>query len=162
VSGGDRSRANLALIDALLAGRTVAQAAQDAGVSAPTVYRRLNDPTFQGQLTQARAARYERITDRTSEYVNAALGVLGRYLLDDVTSPTLGMSAGQFHARRLEAIRLLVQLYFGGRVAARDEEVRELRQMLEGLEKELAVFRELYQLQDDGSSHGYGWPAPAG
>jgi DNA-binding LacI/PurR family transcriptional regulator len=161
VSGGDRSKADLTLLEALVAGRTTAQAADDAGVSVATVRRRLNDPTFQGRLAQARAARYERVLDRTTEYVNAAVSQLGRYLLDDATNPHLGMSAAMFHARRLEAIRLLVQLYFGGRVAARDEEMRVLRGMVEGLESEVRTFRELYGLQEGGVD-GERWAAPAG
>jgi hypothetical protein len=163
VSGGDRSRADLALLEALVAGRTTAQAAEDAGVSVATVRRRLNDPDFQGRLAKARAARYERVLDRTSEYVNAALGVLGRYLLDDATNPHLGMSPGQFHARRLEAVRLLIGLYFGGRGAARDEEVRELRELVEDLEREVATFRQLYGLEEGGGVDAHdGWAPQAG
>jgi hypothetical protein len=160
MAGSDRSRADGALLEALLAGRTTGQAAADAHVSERTVRRRLNDPGFQRQLAEARAARYERVLDRTSEYVAAALTQLGRFLIDDANNPHLGMPPGQFYRLRLEAVRLLTGLYFGGRAAARDTEVLELRQLLEGLEREVATFRELYGLQDQegGVDAGHGWP----
>src|SRR5215217_1429239 len=143
MAGSDRSRADPALILALASGKTVGDAAAEAHVSERTVRRRLHEPEFLQALGQARAARADRIADRSAEYLNAALGQLARYLLDDVTNPTMGMSAGTFHLRRMQAIAVLARLHLACRAIYRDEEIRELRATLESLEREVQTFHEL-------------------
>lgn len=160
--GGDRSRANFALIDALLSGRTVAQAAEDAHVSEPTVYRRLRDPSFQAALAEARTKRADRIADRAAEYLNAGLSVIGRYLVDDARDPHLGMTPAQFHLRRVQAVWILARVHLACRSVYRDEEIRQLRDVLEGLEREVSTFRELYGLEGGGVDGQQQWAAPAG
>jgi hypothetical protein len=65
VAGGDRARADLALIVALASGATVQEASTSTRVSARTIQRRLQDADFQTRLAQAR----DQMLDR-------ALGVL--------------------------------------------------------------------------------------
>ena len=48
-----RKSADSVLIVALAAGRTVGEAAEEAGVSPRTVHRRLDDPEFRQQLSKA-------------------------------------------------------------------------------------------------------------
>ena len=50
----DRNRGDELLLGALAAGSPVEQAAETAGVSVRTAYRRLADPTFARHLAQAR------------------------------------------------------------------------------------------------------------
>ena len=59
------SRSDELLLGALAAGGPVEQAAESAGVSVRTVYRRLADPVFAGRLAQAR-----------DELISSALGEL--------------------------------------------------------------------------------------
>jgi len=61
----DRNRGDELLLGALAAGRSVEQAAQTAGVSVRTAYRRLADPSFARRLAQAR-----------DELISSALGEL--------------------------------------------------------------------------------------
>jgi hypothetical protein len=66
---GERARADEQLLVALAAGAPVEQAAQAAGVSTRTAYRRLADPAFARRLTQARDAL---ITAALGELVESA------------------------------------------------------------------------------------------
>jgi hypothetical protein len=162
VAGGDRSRADSPLIQALASGMTVTRAADDVGVSERTVYRRLRDPDFQAGLAQARTQRADRIAYRAAGFLDAGLGQLGRNLVDDAVDPHLGMTAAQFHLRRIQAIWVLTRLHLACRSIYRDAEIRELRDVLEGLEREVSTFRELYGLEEGGVDGQQQWAAPAG
>ena len=61
----DRNRGDELLLGALAAGSPVEQAAETAGVSVRTAYRRLADPAFARRLAQAR-----------DELISSALGEL--------------------------------------------------------------------------------------
>ncbi len=52
--GGERKRAEELLLAGLAAGATVEQAAETAGLSARTAYRRLTEPRFRRRLATAR------------------------------------------------------------------------------------------------------------
>jgi hypothetical protein len=151
VAGEGRRRADLALIGALLEGLTDVQAAERAGVSERTVYRRRNDPGFMAQLNQARAAAFQSITDRSAHIMPAVFAKLARYLVDDALDPHLGMTPNGFHARRLQATGQLIHLHFEARAAARDEEVRLLHEQVDLLEREVGVLRELIFPGEEGA-----------
>ncbi len=62
MAGGDRSKADPALVVALAAGLTHQQAARQAGISERTVRRRLADPAFKQRIAETRAATVEQAT----------------------------------------------------------------------------------------------------
>jgi hypothetical protein len=71
VSG--RAHSDELLLASLAAGSSVEQAAQAAGLSVRTAYRRLADPAFAGRLAQARD---ELITNALGELVDSASGAV--------------------------------------------------------------------------------------
>jgi hypothetical protein len=81
MAAGGRKNADGALLMALAAGRTVQEAAQLAGVSERTAYRRLADPEFARQVSAARAEMVERAVGRMSDGMIAAADRL-RVLVD--------------------------------------------------------------------------------
>jgi hypothetical protein len=159
MAGADRSRADSAIIEALLLGRKIAQVAEDANVSERTVYRRLNNANFQTMLGQARAARQGRLSDVVAEYAYAAVAKVARYLVDDVNDPHLGMSAYQFHRCRLQATGQLFDLHAACRTSWRDEEVRRQAELLAQLERDVEDVKDAHY---QGGPDGYGWPRAAG
>lgn len=88
-----RSTADPRLAAELLAGSTVADAADAAGISERTVYRRLNDPEFQGRLSEARAEFAEHVSDRLAEAASAAVDALVGMLGD--ASATVRLAAAK-------------------------------------------------------------------
>jgi hypothetical protein len=62
MAGGDRSKADPALVVALAAGLTHQQPARQAGISERTVRRRLADPAFKQRIAETRAATIEQAT----------------------------------------------------------------------------------------------------
>ena len=68
-----RARSDELLLASLAAGSSVEQAAQAAGLSVRTAYRRLADPAFAGRLAQARD---ELITNALGELVDSASGAV--------------------------------------------------------------------------------------
>jgi AcrR family transcriptional regulator len=76
-----RKKTKYDLLMALACGATVAQAADKAGVSERTVYRRLADPAFQAELDQLRADMVQRsagmLTAASLEAIKTVVGLLG-------------------------------------------------------------------------------------
>jgi hypothetical protein len=99
VSGGDRSQANAALIAALLSGLTIAQAAEQAGISEPTARRRLKDDAFREQLAEARAELIDTTVARLAWTSGMAV-----YALADVARN------GRNEAARVSAARAILEL----------------------------------------------------
>ena len=73
MAGSGRENADVALLVALVAGATVADAASRAGVGERTVFRRLDDPNFRGELsTLRRRLLDDAVAEMTDATVDAA------------------------------------------------------------------------------------------
>ena len=90
MSGGDRSRADAALIAALAGGSTVEGAASAAGVGVATVYRRLKEPEFRARVDDARSASIDRAVALLTAASTAAVGRLMKLLTAESESVQLG------------------------------------------------------------------------
>lgn len=99
MSGGDRRRADGALVAALAGGSTVADAAKLAGVGEATVYRRLRGAAFRKQVADAR-----------SELLTSAIGTLARISSAAATTLALLMAKTETSAIRLGAARAILGL----------------------------------------------------
>jgi hypothetical protein len=92
MAASGRKNADAALIAALAAGMTGAEAARAAGVSERTVDRRLSDPTFRARVSEAQAAALGRaISQLGAGATRAATTLLD--LLDSASSETVKLSA---------------------------------------------------------------------
>jgi hypothetical protein len=94
-----RNRSDELLLTRLAAGATVEQAAQAAGLSARTAYRRLADPGFTRRLAQAR-----------DELISAALGELVECASEAVATLRALLSASDERVRLGAAKSTLEQL----------------------------------------------------
>ena len=65
-----------ALVTALAAGTTVAEAAQRAGISERTAYRRLAEPHTKQQIQDVRAVLFTRAGGRLADVMDAAVATL--------------------------------------------------------------------------------------
>lgn len=88
-----RQKGQAALVEALAAGKPVAQAARSAGVSVRTAFRRLEDADFQRLVRQCRAKMFDQATGTLAATTAKAAKTLGK-LLDD-ESPTIRLSAAK-------------------------------------------------------------------
>jgi hypothetical protein len=95
----NRTRAEELLLGALASGSSIEQAAQAAGVSVRTAYRRLADPDFAGRLAQAR-----------DELLTAALGELVACATEAVATLRSLLSADDDRIRLAAAKATLEQL----------------------------------------------------
>jgi hypothetical protein len=94
MSANGRHNADSALIAALAAGMTYADAAQAAGVSARTARRRMNEEPFRSQMAVARADLVERAVGRASDSVVDAVDTL-RELMHSASSETARLGAAR-------------------------------------------------------------------
>ena len=90
MSGGDRTRADSALIAALAGGSTVEGAAATAGVGVATVYRRLKEPEFRARVDDARSESIGRAVALLTAASTAAVGRLMKLLAAESESVQLG------------------------------------------------------------------------
>lgn len=114
-------RTDAALIAALAGGATRAKAAEQAGVSESTVYRRLTDTGFCTRVQAARSEMVEQTSGRLAYLSTAAAMTLGKLLT--ASSETV----------RLGAARAILEL--GGKW----RENEDLEARLSALEERLAV-----------------------
>lgn len=92
--GGARKDADHALMLALACGATKEAAARKAGVSESTVYRRLNDPGFQRELSEMRSDMVQRATGMlTAATMEAAKTLLN--LQDASVPPAVRLGAAR-------------------------------------------------------------------
>jgi hypothetical protein len=119
-TGTGRSRADAALVAALIGGATLDEAADAANVSRRTVARRLTDPAFRGELEALRREALARAADRLAGLATAALETLEELL-----------GAGNPPAIRLGAARAVL------REANRFHEATELAARIEAIEHAL-------------------------
>src|SRR5712692_12004953 len=94
-----RSRSDELLLGALAAGSPVEQAAETAGISVRTAYRRLADPAFARRLAQAR-----------DELISSALGELVECASEAVATLRALLSASDERVRLGAAKGTLAQL----------------------------------------------------
>ena len=90
MAGGDRKNADTALVVAVAAGLTNKQAAEQASVSESTVYRRLREPAFKQQVSEARAATVEQASARLTSASLMAIQTLLQLLDAESESVRLG------------------------------------------------------------------------
>lgn len=125
MAGGDRENADSALVAALASGATRQQAAERAGVSEATVYRRLSDPSFRLQLDNARAEHIERTIGALAAASTAAVATLLKLLNAKSETARLGAARSilEFSAkfqdseemkRRLEAVETVLKVRKAG------------------------------------------------
>ena len=76
MAGGDRSNADHLIVAALAAGTTNQEAATAAGVGERTVRRRLEDPSFRRQVSDARSALLEQAVSRMAGATTEAADTL--------------------------------------------------------------------------------------
>lgn len=106
---------------ALLEGRTIAEAAKQAGISETTAYRWLRDPDFQQRYKAAKEELVQRVLDRL-----IALGEAAANTLRDI------LTSGEGEGNRLQAARLVLNTLLEG-VA-----YQQLEERLTRLEERLA------------------------
>ena len=94
MTAGDRKTAEAALLAALAGGATVQEAAEQAGVSEATAYRRLREPAFCQQLSEARAELIKRAVGRLARDCSAAADTLRDLLTAESETVRLGAAKG--------------------------------------------------------------------
>jgi hypothetical protein len=114
VSGGDRRNADAALVAALACGGTVEASAKAAGVSVPTVRRRLAEPEFRKAVDEARAEAVSRAVARLSATATLAADTLRELLKAKSEAVRLGASRAVLEL----GARLREQEELAARVAA--------------------------------------------
>jgi hypothetical protein len=115
-----RKRGDEALINALAVGVSVAAAAEHAGLSRRTAYRRLEDPAFRARVDEARAGIVSGVVGRLS-----GIGVLA----GDTLKNLLGDSSSSI---RLGAAKAALEFMFRGN--EQDTLARQLRELQEQIE----------------------------
>lgn len=110
----DRNRGDELLLGALAAGCPIEQAAETAGISVRTAYRRLADPAFARRLTQARDTLITTALGELVECASEAVATL-RSLLS-ATDERVRLGAAKATLEQL--LRLRETLTLGQRLAA--------------------------------------------
>ncbi len=87
---GVRKNADVAILATLAGGGTVEEAAKQAGVSERTVYRRLEEPAFKRQVSEARADLVRQSVGKLARISSAAATTLGLLLKAESESVRLG------------------------------------------------------------------------
>ena len=94
VAANRKQKRDIVLVLALSCGSTPESAAQRAGVSVRTVYRRLADPTFCVQIDEARMAHALRTADMLAAAGATAIKTLVN-LVDSATSESVRLGAAR-------------------------------------------------------------------
>jgi hypothetical protein len=105
-----------ALITALVAGKTVTEAAAFAGCSSRTAYRRMLDSLFAARLTEARAQRLQPHVIRLDATTGDAIEQLRALAFDPAVHPSTRVRACAYLIEL--ALKLREHLYLAPRVAA--------------------------------------------
>jgi hypothetical protein len=119
-----RKSKSTALVWALACGGTVEYAADHAGVSRRTAFRRLADPEFRRQVAEARTQMVERASGSLTAVSAAAIATLNE-LLDRGIAPQARLGA----ARAVLDIGMKVR-----EVAELEQRIAELEQRIAGLD----------------------------
>lgn len=126
-----RRRYDAALVAAFLQGKSVADAAEDAGVSESTARKRLADPEFREQLDDAAHVVHDKVLDDMVEATGLAVSFLTSVLEDEEASRTA----------KLQAARILMTS--GGKVIGRSGATRQQQERVdtetEGVEPQKKV-----------------------
>lgn len=102
-------------IEALLTCRTQAEAAQKAGINEATIWRYLQNPTFQARYREARKEGLQQATGRLQTLTRKAIDVLEELLDDNNLPPMVRRSvadtvlAHAFKATELDALQEIEQ-----------------------------------------------------
>lgn len=87
--------ANEVIVAALLQHKTVAEAAQAAGISTRTLYDRMQTDEFQGLYTAARTEVYRHAVAHLSEKLTAAIDTVADIMQDEDVNPAVRLQAAQ-------------------------------------------------------------------
>jgi DNA-binding MurR/RpiR family transcriptional regulator len=80
-------------LGSLLTHSTIAEAAQDCGISEPTLWRWLREPKFKAEYSRLRNRLIESALDRLSRICNAAIETLEHTLTDESAPATAKVAA---------------------------------------------------------------------
>ena len=119
MAGGDRKNADLTLVLAVAAGFTNKQAAEQAGVSESTVYRRLRDPAFKQQVAEARATTIE----QTSARLTAAGLLAVQALLQSLNAESESVKLAAAKAILEQGVRLRESFELEVRIAQLEQQL---------------------------------------
>jgi hypothetical protein len=117
----DRRKADELFMMALACGATMEAAAEKAGVSRATAYRRLQDPEFRSRLQEIR-----------SDMVNRAAGTLTAAATEAIKTLLSLQQTTVPHATRLGAARSILE------IGIKMREVADLDERLKALEERMA------------------------
>lgn len=119
-----RLKGEPAVLLALSAGRTIAQAASAGGVTERTVYRRLEGEAYRAAIRSHRDAAIEEALGRLTRYASAAVDTLDR-LSRTADSDSVRRSAARDIVTQVVALHDHVEL--STRLAAMEDEVAALK-----------------------------------
>ena len=117
--GAKFGRKQEAAIVGLLTMPTIEEAAKHAGISGPTLWRWLQDPSFQGQYRKARRDAFGQATARLQQASSAAVDTLKEIAEDGKAPPSA----------RVMAARAILEM------AQRGIELEDLAERVDALEK---------------------------
>ncbi len=102
---------NEAIIAALMNSRTLAEAAQAAGISSRALYDRMGDAEFRAEYRTAKAAIVRQATQALNNRISGALDTITEIMQDTSTNPAIRLQAAQTiltqaakFAERLDAV----------------------------------------------------------
>ena len=93
MAGRGRRNGDELLMSAIAAGKTVRDAASDAGVSERTAFRRIGDADFRQRVADLRGRMLETVAGRLADTAGAACDRLTKLL--DAESPSVQLSAAR-------------------------------------------------------------------
>jgi len=117
MAGKGRRKGNSELVLSLASGKTIRDAAQQAGLSERTAFRRINDPEFRRQVREARSEMFSRSLGLLADASTSAVGTLRQLSLSAMSESV-----------RLGAAKAILEI--GNRV----REVNEIEVRLSELE----------------------------
>lgn len=86
---------NEVIVAALIQNKTVAEAAEAAGISTRTLYDRMKTSEFQGLYTAARTEIYRAAVMNLSEKMTAAVDTVAEIMQDEDVNPAVRLQAAQ-------------------------------------------------------------------
>ena len=110
---------NEEIIAALMNSRTLAQAAQAAGISSRALYDRMGDAEFRAEYRTAKAAIMRQAAQALNDRIGGAVDTIAGIMQDADTNPAVRLQAAQ--------IILLQAAKFSERLDAADAQAEETR-----------------------------------
>lgn len=86
---------NEEIIAALMNSRTIAQAAQEAGISSRAIYDRMGDPEFRAEYRTAKAAIVRQAAQILNSRIAGAVDTIAEIMQDADANPAIRLQAAQ-------------------------------------------------------------------